>query len=119
MKFKNVFIVIFLISVFAVGTISSIDTVEAAKWKKYDSGTVKIQGKTLKYKTYIKGSKEMRMDMSSSGKILMKYYFTKTKTGIKVAVKDKKGKTINSASAKTKVSLKSYYKVVIRLLKNY
>ncbi|MCL2157231.1 MAG: hypothetical protein FWH54_04330 [Methanobrevibacter sp.] len=66
---KNIFIVVFLLSVFAVGTMSFVGTVEAAKWKKYDSFSYNTKNPDPGYKkkvsivTYIKGTKDIKMNV--------------------------------------------------------
>ena len=39
LRLKNVIIAILLLSVFTIGALSFTDTVEAASWKKFDSGS--------------------------------------------------------------------------------
>ena len=108
---KKIIIALLLLCVFAVGTLSFVDTVEAIKWKKYDSGTFKSEGMDFSYTTYIKGSNEIRMDISYKKVIITKNYFTKTKNGIRTVIKDSKGKTISENFDKTKISLKTFYKL--------
>ncbi len=60
LRMKNVLMVLLLLGVFAVGTLGVSDTVDAAKWKKFDSGQIKgddpIPGfkDTVKYVSYKK-----------------------------------------------------------------
>jgi len=110
MKLKKIFIVFLLLSVFIVGTLNFADTVEAAKWKQFDSGTVNSDGMKFSYKTYSRGSNEIRLDMSYSGKVVTRNYLTKTKTGVNVVIKDYTGRTINKDFVKTSLSLKAFYR---------
>jgi hypothetical protein len=97
---------------------SFIDTVEATKWKKYDSDTSMVEGGKFNYKTYIKGSDQMRVDISHKKVVLTKTYLTQKKTGISLVTRDNKGKTITKDFTKTKMDLKTFYKHFKKRLKN-
>ena len=60
LRLNKVLIAILLLSIFTVGTLSFVDTVEAATWKKIGSGNFK--DKTMSYISYSKGTKEIKMD---------------------------------------------------------
>ena len=106
---KKIILTLILCCVFAIGTLNYVDTVEAAKWKKYDSGTIKIENDTFNYKTYTKESNQMRVDINYNKIVLTKTYLTKTKTGINILSVDNKGKTVKKEFTKTKMNLKTYY----------
>jgi hypothetical protein len=120
---KNMIIVFLLLSVFAVGILSLNGTVEAAKWKKFDSGSYNIENpdkeykKTISYNSYSKGS----------NKIKVEFILTKTKDNKKVhsdtLLFTKKGKylylkgtdytrkpvKVDKDTYKTKISVKNFY----------
>jgi len=107
---KKAIIFIILCSIFAIGTLNIIDSVEATKWKKYDSGTIKIEKNvTFNYKTYIKKTNQMRVDISYKKTLLTKTYLRKNITGINSVIIDNKGKTISKNFTKTKMDLKTFY----------
>ena len=118
---KNVLIAILLLSVFAVGTLSFTDTVEAATWKKIDSGT--IYGKTdpgyknkLTYVSYIKGSKDIKMNFygyktKNNKKVLGGIiYFSKVGNKIKITEIDSKGEKSKPEYISYGGTVKQYYK---------
>ena len=65
---KNIIIAILLLSIFAVGTMNLCDTVAAATWKKFDSGSYTDPNpepgykKTVTYVAYMKGSDMILLD---------------------------------------------------------
>lgn len=135
---KNIMIAILLLSVFAVGTISFADTVEAAKWKKFDSGTLTPssgtysldssfkQNKVL-FVSYIKGSstktKFYAYKKSNNKKVLESTCtITRTATKVKLTSVDYKGNkqsvSENLTSLAKKENIKLNYKVFISSFKN-
>ena len=127
---KKVLIGFLLLSVFATGTLSFVDTVEAAKWKKFDSGTIKFNDSDpafknkVSYVTYIKGSKEIKMNYywytaKENKKIHAgTFYFTQVgKNRIKSVIADGKGKKSKVDYIAYPYSVKQYYKSVINGLK--
>ena len=117
MDLKKVLIVVFLLSVFAVGTLNFVDTVEAKKWKQFDSGTYTTDGIKCSYKSYSRGSNEIRIDVIYRGDVIARNYLTKTKTGINLAIKDYTGKTIDEKFLKSPLSLKNFYRLFKEELK--
>ena len=105
---KNIFALI-LCSIFAVGILNFVETVEAVKWEKYDSGTVKMENDTFNYKTYIRGSNQIQIDISYKKTLLSKTYIRKNQTGINSVTMDNKGKTIKRKFIKTKMDIKTFY----------
>jgi hypothetical protein len=91
---KNILIVFLLLSVFAVGTLSFVETAEAAKWKKYNSGKFTNEysaagdKKVMTYQSYTKGNNDLYVNVYSYSKknnkkqLDTKYTFSK-KNGIK------------------------------------
>jgi len=127
---KNIIIVILLLFVFAVGIISFVDTVEAAKWKKFDSGSFNIKKADAGYKnkisytSYTKGSKNIKMDLygykkkNNKKELLQTIYYTKTGDKIKYYNVNKKGKKSKTQSTALNMSLKTFYKDSITSLKS-
>lgn len=122
---KNVLVVLLLLSIFVVGTIAFSDTVSAAKWKKYDSGSfnVKKPGPGFKnkfsYVTYIKGSKNIKMNMymyftKNNKKIYAATFYMSKTTGktLKLYSVDLTGKKSKVEYYSYKGNVKSYYKGV-------
>jgi hypothetical protein len=97
-----------LLSVFAVGTLSFADTVDAAKWKKFDSGSVKVKGQTIKYYAFIKGS-TIQVDYYYKNKFITGYDLVKGKNKVTIRVLNSEGYYTSKNTYKTKKSLKSYY----------
>ncbi|MCL2157615.1 MAG: hypothetical protein FWH54_06300 [Methanobrevibacter sp.] len=127
---KNIFIVVFLLSVFAVGTMSFVGTVEAAKWKKYDSFSYNTKNPDPGYKkkvsivTYIKGTKDIKMNVygyktkNNKKMFIGNMYLSKTGDKLKFQVVDSKGKKSKPEYGKTKLSVKSCYKNIKYEMKN-
>lgn len=128
---KNVLIAIFLLSVFAVGTLTFVDTVEAAKWKKYDSGSFNVKNpdpgykKKISYVTYIKGSKDIKMNAyyhksNNNKKVFFStQYISKTGNNIKTYHVNLKGKKSKPEYITYKGTSKQFYKELIPLIKKY
>lgn len=120
-------------SVLVVGTLSFVDTVDAAKWKKFDSGSIYMTNsaknpnftKNIKpimyYVSYYKTPNTIQMKqyykIGNSNKKTFMYSenFIKKNNTITLILKDSKNKIISRNSAKTKLSLKNYYKLYKRL----
>jgi len=129
LKLNKSLIVFLMISVFAVGTITMAETVEAASWKKFDSGTIYAKSSDptfanqASYTTYIKGSKDIKMNIYSIKKVNNKkvyqgaLYLSKTGNKIKSYAIDKKGKKTKPSYEIYKGSVKQYYKLFIIKLK--
>jgi hypothetical protein len=111
-----------MLSVFAVGTMNFVDTVEATTWNKYDSGTFNSKSsepgfkKKLSYITYIKGSKDIKMKIygyktkNNEKVLIVTGYFSKTGNNIKCYSIFPNGKTANPEYVTTKMSVKQFYK---------
>ena len=129
---KNIIIAILLLSVFAVGTIGFTDTVEGAKWKKFDSGSFTPESSTFTVDSSFKQNKVLFVSyIKGSDKLKIKYYAYKknnnkkvlestdflTKTGkkIKITSVDYKGKKLPYSGTLTfNYNLKKdYYKAYI------
>jgi len=126
---KNVIIAILLLSVFAVGTLSFVDTVEAAKWKKFDSGTYNEKNPDLGYKkktsyiAYNKGSNDIKADFygyrTSNNKKdkLVTFYFNKSGNKLKFYYTDSKGKKSKQEYYTYTGSTKQFYNSFIKEMK--
>ncbi|MDR2967662.1 MAG: hypothetical protein LBU74_06915 [Methanobacteriaceae archaeon] len=75
MRFNQKIIIVFLLlSVFAVGTLQFVDTVEAAAWTKYNSGKFTNEypaageKKIMTYQSYIKGTNQLYVNIYSYSK---------------------------------------------------
>ena len=120
---KDLVVVILLLSVFAVGTLNFVGTVEAATWKKYESGMyyeknpAKGYKNTESYITYTKGSNEIKMDCyvyktKDNKKILDgTLYFTKVGKKIKFYTVQK-GKKSKTETGTYQGTVKQFYKQV-------
>lgn len=107
---KNIIIVFLLLSVFAVGTLNFADTVEAASWKKFDSGSYKADdGAKIKYTSYIKGTNKIHMKIYRNSKFFATADFVKTGQKVVITSKNPKGKIIEKKTEYTKKSLKKWY----------
>ena len=125
---KKILLVFLMLSVFAVGTMNFIVPVEAATWKKFDSGSFidkkPISGFTNKmsYTSYIKGSKEIKVNFygysaKTNKKILFfSVYLTKTGNKIKLHSVDITGKKSKPEYMKFDKSVKQGYKKFISAL---
>ena len=129
---KNVLIAISLLTVFAVGTISLSDTVEAVEWKKFDSGSFKgvkpdpgFKNK-MSYISHKKDSNNIKITLygykkKKNKKVLVQtIHFTKTGDVVKIYSTYKKGKKSKTQSGKVKVNmtLGNFYKNFIATVKN-
>jgi len=127
---KNIVIVIFLLFVFAVGTIGFVDTVEAAKWKKLDSGSFNVEKpdagykKKISYTSYTKGANNIKMDLfgykkKNNKKIkLQTIFYTKSGDKVKYYNVNSKGKKSKVQSATINTTLKTFYKNSTTALKS-
>ena len=128
---KNVIIAILLLTVFAVGTTCFVDTVEAAKLKKFDSGSYTTDNpdpgctKKVTFVSYIKGSKDIKIVLygtksKNNKKVFGAYgYLSKTAGKMKFYIVDSKGKKSKpSYSPKTDMGVKEFYKYFIGSFKN-
>jgi len=118
---------------------SILDTVEAAKWKKFDSGTFNVDNKNFKLDSTFNSKKKVSFVSYSKGsnQIKIKYYAVKkknnkkayestttlTKSGkkFKMTVVDYKGKKQSESGTMrdSKFNLKKdVYKIVMSLNKN-
>lgn len=125
---KKILYVLILCSVFIVG-LQIIEPVNAANWKKFDSGSYKIdppsgfKNKTT-YISYIKGSNNIKTNIyiykaKTDDKIYSgTLYISKTGNKIKTYAIEGKGKKGKPDYYKTKYSAKKYYKLFISYLKN-
>lgn len=122
---KNILIAILLLSVFAVGTMTCVDTVDAAKWKKYNSGSFNDEypaygyQKYGTYQSYVKGNNELYVNTYSykennARKLDKKITFTKKNGKMKIAIIDYSWKERKSSEFKTFKSVKSVYKYYIK-----
>jgi AAA+ ATPase superfamily predicted ATPase len=125
METKKIIVAFLLLSVFAVGTVACTDTVEAAAWKKIDSGTWKSSDpssgykKTLTYVTYVKGSNDIKIDMykykiKNNKKVFDgTLYISKIGNTMKVQSVSPTGKKLASPDYYTyKGTIKQFYKEI-------
>ncbi|MDR2967416.1 MAG: hypothetical protein LBU74_05670 [Methanobacteriaceae archaeon] len=122
---KNIIIVILLLSVFAVGTLQFVDTVEAATWKKHDSGSWNLKTpfptykKKVSFTTYIKGSKDIKMNIygyktkNNKKTLLMTFYMSKTGNKVKLYSNILGSKTKPTYSTYSN-NIKTYYKKIFK-----
>jgi len=118
---KKVLIAILMLSVFTVGTMTFADTVEAAKAKKFDSGSFKFKGQTVKYYAFIKGN-SILVDYYMKNQYLGGYDIVKGKNKVTIKAVNSKGKYSSKDTVKTNKSLKTFYysfnKSVIKKMKS-
>ena len=127
---KKIITATLLISIFAIGTLSITDTVEAATWKIYDSGSFNAKypeagyKKKMSYVTYIKGSKDMKMKMygykikNNKKTYLATVYINKIGNKIKTYSTDEKGKKSKPEYGLYKSGVKTFYKNLIYVMEN-
>ena len=108
---------------------SLVDTSDAAKWKKYNSGTFdtkKVDNgfkKKMSYISYTQGSNKIKMEMygyktKKNKKVLLEtIYYTKSGNNVKYYRTDKNGKKSKTESAKINTTLKTFYKNSLTELK--
>jgi len=123
---KNIIIVFLLLSVFAVGTLNFVETVEAAKWKKYDSGkfTDYYSGaenkKIASYQSFIKGNNELYVNIYSISKktgkkkLANKITISKKKNVIKIVDNNYGWGEVSTWKFKTSMSVKTHYKFMMK-----
>lgn len=126
---KNILIIFLLLSIFAVGTLSFVEQVEAAEWKKYDSGkftdfypAASDKG-IISYQSYVKGNNELYANLYSYSKktgdkkLYTKFSFSKKNGITKIVINDyswnKKLIGQNKVPYDVKTSYKSMMKHVI------
>lgn len=110
MNVKRMTVAIFLIAIFAVGTLHFTETVEATKWKKFDSGTIKMDdGTKLKYNSYIKGNNKIHTKLYLKSKLVFTMDYVKIGSKIAITSKNPKGKVLTKETEYTKKSLKKWY----------
>ena len=122
---KNIFIVCLLLIIFAVGTMNFVDTVEAAKWKKYNSGNFNDEYPQARYaqwgtyKSYMKGNNQLYVNIyvydcdkgsKPVKKLSSKTTFTKKNGIIKIVLKDYTWHEKEITKFKTFQSVKTVYK---------
>ena len=126
---KNVLIAILLLIVFSVGTLTFTDTVEAAAWKKYDSGNYNDKNpdkgykKKISYITYIKGSKDIKTNVygyktkNNKKTFFGSMYISKTGNKIKMYGTNSKGKKEKPTYLSYPGNVKQFYKIVLSEMK--
>ena len=125
MDIKKILIVFLLLSVFIVGTLTFTDTVEAAKWKKYDSGSYNEKGSfpgfknKVSYVTYIKDSKNIKINFyqykaKNNKKVLgSTLYLIKSGKNVKIYGVEN-GKKSGTSLDPYSGTIKNYYKKIIK-----
>ena len=111
METKKIIVAFLLLSIFTVGTIAFADTVEAAKWKKFDKGTTK--DKSASYTSYQKSTNEIKTDFyihfkknkTKAGTL----FISKTGNNIKTYILNYKGKKTTQSKILSKKSAKKFY----------
>ncbi|MCL2156743.1 MAG: hypothetical protein FWH54_01835 [Methanobrevibacter sp.] len=123
---KNILIVFLLLSVLAIGTLTFTDTVEAAKWKKYDSGKFQNEypmggdKKIASYQSYLRGNNEIYVNIYSYSKktnkkiLRAKISFSKKNGIIKIVEKSYNSNEKNKYQIKTSKSVKTVYKAMMK-----
>ena len=116
-----------MLAVFAVGTLNSLDTAEAAKWKKYDSGSFKTEypeegfKEKMSFVSYKKDSKNLKTNIygyklkNNKKTLLVTVYMIKTGKNVKTygIVNGKKSKV-----ASREITLKQCYQEELYAFKN-
>jgi len=125
---KKIIIVFLLLSVFAVGTQTFIEPVEAAKWKKYDSGKFTHEcppagyKKTMTYQSYTKGSNDLFVNLytyskkTNKKKLNMKIIFSKENGTIKIKTRDYSWNYTNKEEFQAPVTVKNVYKTGLKTM---
>jgi hypothetical protein len=129
MRLNKVLIAVLLLSVFAVGTLTFMDTVEAAKWKKFDSGNFNTKDpdpgytKKISYSSYNKGSKYIKIDFymyktkNNKKEKAITSYITQSGNKIKYYQVGQKGK--KSKPQYSEGTTKQFYNFFIKEMKKY
>jgi len=118
---KKIILALILCSVFAVGTLYFADTVDAAQWKKYDSGKFKDEypaaghKKVSSYQSYTKGTNNLYVNIyghSKNGNKKLTNKLTLNKKGniIKITEKNYFSNEKETFYYQTKWSVKKVYK---------
>ena len=129
---KKIILGIFLLFVFAVGTVNFADTVDAAKWTKFESGSFNIKNpdsgfnKKISYVSYQKGNNNIKMELygykkkNNKKELLQTVYYDKIGEKVKCYSANKKGKKTSPQfdTLNTTTTLKSFYKTSIVSLKS-
>lgn len=109
-NYKNLIMVFLLLSVFTVGTLSFVETVDAACWKKYDSGKIITKNpkprfkKTVTYVSYEKNSNTVHgkyygyKTKNNQKKLIFILFISKDKNKGKMTLTDFTGKKIKRSS---------------------
>ena len=123
---KKMFLVLVLCCVFVVGTFSVMGTVEAAKWKKIDSGKFETEYPPAEYKNLVyyqaftQGENKLYYETyfypknGSAKKLANRVTLTKNKNVITERSKDYFSNEIEINSIKTKLSVKKFYNKSIK-----
>ncbi|MCL2115606.1 MAG: hypothetical protein FWH29_05225 [Methanobrevibacter sp.] len=124
---KNVLIAILLLTVFAIGTLNLLDTVEAAKWKKFDSGSYNNEypedgfKKKMSFVSYKKGSEYIKTKIYGYKIKNNKKVLLVTVNMIKINNTVKSYSVVDGKKSKVtthKTTLKQLYKEEIYAFKN-
>ena len=128
---KNILIVFLLLSVFALGTLNFVDTVEAVQWKKYDSGKFTDEypamgnEKIAYYQSYTKGTNNLYVNIYSYSKntgkknLDAKLIFSKKNRIMTIKTNDYSWNKRDTTQFKTHYSVKTIYKVMIKEYINF
>lgn len=104
MRLNKILVSILLLSIFAVGTLNFVDTVEATTQKKFESGSFNTKNpdsgfkKKISYVSYNKSSKDIRVDFygyktkNNKKEFQGNAYLSKSGNKIKWYLVDKKNK---------------------------
>lgn len=122
---KKIILALLICTVFAVGTMHFVDTVDAAKWKKYDSGKFKDEypaagyKKVSSYQSYTKGDNNLYVNLyahSKNGKKKLGSKLTLNKKGnvIKATEKNYFSNEKETFYLQTKWSVKKVYKIIMK-----
>jgi hypothetical protein len=118
-----------MLSVFAVGTLQFVDTVEAATWKKYDSGTFADEypaagdKNIMSYQSYVKGNNELYVNLYSfskktgNKKLDTKITFVKKNGVMKITMNYYSWNEKFTNQGKTPYSVKTVYKSTMKEIK--
>ena len=110
---RRVLIAIFLCAVIVSGfQLAFAEPASAAKYKKFDSGSSSTG--TYKYTSYIKGTKNIRIDLTYDGKVFGKITLTKGKTKLKITSKFSNTKASTYLIKHNGKSIKKLYKTFIK-----
>jgi len=126
---KNVLIIILLLSVFAVGTLNFVDTVDAVEWKKFESGNFDTKEpdpgytKKISYISYNKGSNDVKVDFylyktkNNKKEKATTTYFSKSGNKIKFYQVGPNGEKSKAQYYAYEGTAKQFYKLFIKEMK--